>query len=283
MDEELIPKGVDIIQPIHFGGNPQNMDVIIRQSEINSSIIVEDCAQSFGSMYKDINLGNFGDYSTFSFVKNLYALGGGFIVTKDEVNTPVMKKSNLNLIIYRNLKRYFESINSYNSLFYEFILLNLLKLKPKDTSYVFSKNSIDDRIRHSIDIQLNNFDNLIEKRKKTALKIRSQIHNKNLVEQKIQENGRSNFTRLLYKLKNGNSVDYINKLRDKKIWANHLSQNTLNNYQQSVFNTIEFKKYANSNNLIQYKILHDKIIIIPISPALSEKEINYIIYHVNRL
>lgn len=283
MDEELIPEEVDIIQPIHFGGNPQNMDVIIQKSKMNSSIIVEDCAQAFDSTYNNRYVGNFGDFSAFSFVKNLYALGGGFIVMKNKLNLPEFKKSNFRLATYRSLKRYFESKNSYNSLFYEFILLNLLKLKPNDTSYVFSKNSIDDRIRNSIDIQLKYFESLTKRRENIAIKIRSQISNKNLIKQKIQENGKSNYTRLLFKLENGNSIESINLLRKNKIWANHLSQSTLSNYQQSIYETKEFKKYAISNSLIQYNKLHDKIISIPISPALSEKEIDYIIHYVNKL
>lgn len=284
MDEELIPKGVDVIQPIHFGGNPQNMDIIIQKSKSNFSVIVEDCAQAYGSAFNGVNLGNFGDYSSFSFIKNLYALGGGFIVSKEEINTlSTLKKSNRKLIIYRNLKRYIESKNSFNTFFSEIVLFNLLRLKPKDTSYIFSKNSIDSKMLRSINVQLNSSGSLVHKREKIAIKIRSQITNKNLVEQKIQYKGKSNYTRLFYKLKKGNSIEYINKLRRYKIWANHLSQNTLSNYQQSIYEITELKKYANSNSLTQYNIIHDKIISIPVSPALNEKEINYIIYHVNRL
>lgn len=283
MDEELIPNGIDIVQPIHFGGNPQNMDIIIQKSKLNSSIIVEDCAQAFGSTYKDINLGDFGDYASFSLVKNLYALGGGFILTKENINIPKLEESNLNLTIYRELKRFLESKNSYNSIFYERILLTLLKLKPKDTSYTFSKNSINNTMLRSIDLQLKNLESLVQERKKIAYRIRSEINNENLIEQKIHKNGKSNYTRLLYRLKKGNSKAYISILRKSKIWANHLSQNTLSDYQESVAKHQDFKKYANSDRLIQYNKLHDKIIAIPISPALNEKEIDYIIYHINKL
>jgi len=282
MDESLIPKGIDIIQPIHFGGNPQNMNIIIQKANINSALIVEDCAQAFGSSFNNIAMGNFGDYSSFSFVKNLHSLGGGFIVSKGEFKSPIFKEPGLKLIYYRMLKRYLENKNSYNSFLNEKFLLFLLKLKPLDTSFIFSGNRIDKIIYRSIEIQLDNYKTLIESRKKVAIEIRSKISNDNLVEQQIIENGESVYTRLLYKLREGNSVELINRLRKQKIWANHLSQNTLSNYQESVYENKRLKKFLNPN-LKQYKKLHDKIISIPVSPALSEKEIDYIAFHVNKL
>lgn len=283
MDEELIPNGINVIQPIHFGGNPQDMDKIKQKAKENKAFIVEDCAQAFGSKFNNKYVGQFGDFSVFSFVKNLHALGGGVIVSRENLNIPILKESGVNLVSYRILKRFLESKNSYNTSFYEIALLTLLRLKPQDTSFVFTKNRISNKIYQSIENQLNNYEKLIKSRKDITLRIKSKINNKNLIEQKIHKNGESVYTRLLYKLKKGNSIETINKLRKRKIWANHLSQSTISNYQQFVFDTRDFRDFANYNNLRQYNKLHDKIISIPISPILTDKEINYMVFHINNL
>lgn len=283
MDEKLIPKEIDVIQAIHFGGNPQNMDILVKKAEESSAIIVEDCAQAFGSTYKNIPLGNFGNFSSFSFSKNLYALAGGFILSNSKIDIPEYKKAEFRMIIYKVLKRFFETRNSYKTGLNEFLLLKLLKLKPEFTSFIFSKYTINKTIFNSITKQLNNHIDLINNRKKIAKDIKNKISNKNLVEQKIINNGDSSYTRLLYMLKEGDSRGYISKLREKKIWANHLSQNTLSYFQPDVFQINEFKDYAKKSDLINYKRMHNKIISFPISPALNRKEIDYLINQINEL
>lgn len=104
MDESLIPKNIDVVQAIHFGGNPQNMNLII---EKKPSILVEDCAQGFGSSFNNIPVGMFGDYASFSFMKNLYSLGGGLVINKTLMPSfsKNFKKFNLISTLYRYFKR----------------------------------------------------------------------------------------------------------------------------------------------------------------------------------
>lgn len=283
MDENLIPKDIDVIQPIHFGGNPQDMDTIVKKAQDSLAIVVEDCAQAFGSSYKDIPLGNFGDFSSFSLGKNLFSLAGGFILSNDKIKIPSYQKALYRYSLYKYLKRYLEVKNSFNANLYEDLLLKLLNMKPESTSFVFSKYTINKSMQKSIRNQLNHHEQLINKRKEIACKLVNKIKNKKLVKQKNVRNGMPSYTRLLYKLENGDTRAFINELRQKNIWANHLSQNTLSNYQENVFKIKEFKGYAKKYDLTNYLEIHDRIISFPISPALTEKEIDYIVYHINML
>ncbi len=75
------------IIPVHLFGNPCNMDEIIKIAKENNLFVLEDCAQSFGAIWKNKKTGSFGNISAFSFFpsKNLGGFGdGGVIVTDDE-------------------------------------------------------------------------------------------------------------------------------------------------------------------------------------------------------
>jgi len=74
MDETCIPEDVQVIQPIHFGGNPQDMDEITSFAHKNDMVIVEDCAQGFGAYYGDQPVGMFGDYAVFSLMEKILLL-----------------------------------------------------------------------------------------------------------------------------------------------------------------------------------------------------------------
>lgn len=80
-------KLIKAIIPVHLYGQMCKMDEIIKIAQKYNLQVVEDCAQSIGSEYKEKKSGSFGDLSTFSFfpTKNLATYGdGGMIVTSSE-------------------------------------------------------------------------------------------------------------------------------------------------------------------------------------------------------
>lgn len=66
---------------VHAYGTPCLIDVITALCSDASVPLIEDCAQSLGATYLGIDVGNFGDFSVFSFGagKILDAGGGGFV------------------------------------------------------------------------------------------------------------------------------------------------------------------------------------------------------------
>lgn len=81
-----ITKKTKAILPVHLTGRTCQMDKILKISKEYGLTIIEDCAQSFGSKYKNKYCGTWGKVGCFSShpLKNLSGIGdGGFITTND--------------------------------------------------------------------------------------------------------------------------------------------------------------------------------------------------------
>ena len=130
--EEAINKKTKAIIPVNLYGQCADYDKILKIAKNNKLLIIEDCAQSTGSFYKNKPSGSFGHISAFSFypTKNLGAYGdGGFI------GTSIKKFANraLELRKYGMRKIYYSEEHGINSRLDEvqaaIINLKLKKLK----------------------------------------------------------------------------------------------------------------------------------------------------------
>ena len=84
--EKVITKKTKAILPVHLTGRPVEMDKIIKISKKYNIPIIEDAAQSIGSLYKNKPTGSFGKIGCFSAhpLKNLNAIGdSGYLTTND--------------------------------------------------------------------------------------------------------------------------------------------------------------------------------------------------------
>ncbi len=77
---------IKIVVPVHFAGNPSEMDEIIKLAKKHGAFVVEDAAQAHGSIYKDKKVGAIGDVGVFSFQssKLMTAGEGGIILTNNK-------------------------------------------------------------------------------------------------------------------------------------------------------------------------------------------------------
>jgi aminotransferase EvaB len=85
--EDSITEHTKAILPVHFTGEPAEMDKILEIGMRHNIPIVEDCAQAVLAKYKGVCCGNFGRAGAFSLhpLKNLNVWGdGGIIVTNDD-------------------------------------------------------------------------------------------------------------------------------------------------------------------------------------------------------
>ena len=91
--EELLKNNPDLqndvkaIIPVHLYGQIADMDSIVKVSQHYNLSIIEDAAQSIGSIYKGKQAGTMGDLGCFSFFpsKNLSCYGdGGMVITDDD-------------------------------------------------------------------------------------------------------------------------------------------------------------------------------------------------------
>jgi len=109
-----ITKKTKAIIVVHLYGQAAQMDEIMRIAKKKQIAVIEDVAQSHGSMYKNKKLGTIGDVGCFSFypTKNLGALGdGGMIVT----NSKRLSEHIQRLRNYGEKKRYVSTHLGYNS------------------------------------------------------------------------------------------------------------------------------------------------------------------------
>ena len=74
------------IMVVHLYGHPCEMDLLLGIARAHELFIVEDCAEAFGSFYKEKHVGSVGDVATFSFFgnKTITTGEGGMVVTNDE-------------------------------------------------------------------------------------------------------------------------------------------------------------------------------------------------------
>lgn len=72
--------------PVHFAGQPADMDEIMKIKREHDLVVIEDCAHAHGATWRGRKIGSFGDFGSFSFQasKNLTAGEGGFLTCNDE-------------------------------------------------------------------------------------------------------------------------------------------------------------------------------------------------------
>ncbi|MBI5739236.1 MAG: DegT/DnrJ/EryC1/StrS family aminotransferase [Nitrospirae bacterium] len=128
IEEKITPKTRAIVV-VHLFGRPADMDEIMELARKHNLKVIEDCAQSFGALYKDRRAGSIGDAGCFSFYpsKNLGAYGdGGMMITG---NRDVCEKVKL-LRNHGTVAPYRHSFIGYNSRLDE-IQAAILRIKLK--------------------------------------------------------------------------------------------------------------------------------------------------------
>ncbi len=102
------------ILPVHLFGQPADMDEILALAKEHELLVIEDCAQSFGSRYRERMTGSMGCAGAFSFFpsKNLGCYGdGGMITTNDDAIAAQIKM----LRNHGSSQQYHHDVIGYNS------------------------------------------------------------------------------------------------------------------------------------------------------------------------
>lgn len=74
------------IMVVHLYGQSADMDAIMKIASEHNLLVVEDCAEAFGTFYKGQHVGTFGDVGTFSFFgnKTITCGEGGMVTARNE-------------------------------------------------------------------------------------------------------------------------------------------------------------------------------------------------------
>lgn len=80
---ECITERTRAIIPVHFTGQPADLDEILQIAREHNLIVIEDAAHALGAEYKNTRVGSIGDMTMFSFhpVKHITTGEGGMITT----------------------------------------------------------------------------------------------------------------------------------------------------------------------------------------------------------
>ncbi|NLW91124.1 MAG: DegT/DnrJ/EryC1/StrS family aminotransferase [Syntrophomonadaceae bacterium] len=81
------------IMPVHYAGNPCDMDKLLALKAEHGIRIIEDAAHALGSEYQGKKVGGFGDISCFSFdsIKNISCGEGGAVICQDTEYAEVLR------------------------------------------------------------------------------------------------------------------------------------------------------------------------------------------------
>ena len=84
---EVATEKTKAVIPVHMLGQPASMNSILKVANDKGLIVIEDCAQANGAIYKGQSIGTFGAFGCFSFYlnKNMTSGGeGGMVITNDD-------------------------------------------------------------------------------------------------------------------------------------------------------------------------------------------------------
>jgi perosamine synthetase len=83
--EHRVTERTKAILPMHYGGNPVELDAVARIARKYNLKVIEDAAHAAGAEYRGRKIGTHGDLVNFSFqvIKNMTSAEGGAIATED--------------------------------------------------------------------------------------------------------------------------------------------------------------------------------------------------------
>ena len=132
----------------HPFGVPEKIDEIIEiiNKQPGKIFLIEDAAQALGAEYKGKKIGSFGDAAIFSLAKNMINIGGGAVVTNNQVIEESVRKiinetRELSIVnkVFFGFFSFFDTYSVNSKICY--FMNNLLKKIPNKV--MFARNNYD--------------------------------------------------------------------------------------------------------------------------------------------
>tara|TARA_R100000306_G_scaffold6864_8_gene9217 strand:- start:405 stop:1505 length:1101 start_codon:yes stop_codon:yes gene_type:complete len=244
--QEAISEKTKAIMPVHLYGQLAPMADISKVAKENNLIVIEDAAQAHGSKNANGKLaGNLGDAAGFSFypTKNLGALGdGGAVTTNDDELASVLWK----LRNYGASSKYVNELTGFNS-------------------------RLDEVQATFLNIKLPKLDADNERRRELARKYISEINNKKITLPTWNGSGDHIFHLFVVRVKD--RTDFIEYLKENQIGT--LIHYPIPPHKQEAlpeFNDLSFPVTEQ---------IHNEVVSIPISPVMSDEELDEVILAIN--
>lgn len=251
--EERITSKTKAILPVHLYGRLCDMNVINEIAIKNNLKVIEDSAQSHGAIHSNgKRSGNLGDASGFSYYpgKNLGALGdGGAITTNDEKLYDVIKA-------LRNYGSYIKYENLYKGV----------------------NSRLDELQAAFLTVKLRNLDKDNQVRRHIASYYNDHISNEKIIlpTKNMKEDIATDKSHVWH-------VFAIRTL-DRTNFQNYLSVNgvqTVIHYPKPPHKQAAYAELHHVNFPIS-ELIHEQVISLPISPAMTTEEIKHVVEIVNQ-
>ena len=254
--EQLITPRTKAIIPVHFGGNPCDMDEIKKIANHFNLKIIEDAAHALPSSYKNKKIGTLSDAVCFSFyaTKTLTTGEGGMVTTNNSKIAEKVRIQRLHGINGDAWKRYEQD----NDWYYEVI----------DLGYKYNTTDIQSAIGL---VQLEKLEWMRDERKMIAEKYKNAFAGKLNF---INEDNNNESSWHLFVIKIGNRDELYQKLKEKGISTSvHFIPIHKHPYYKKRF-SFNNRDYPVANRVFEQSLS------LPIYPGLGESEVEYIINNV---
>lgn len=243
--EEKITSKTKAIMVVHLYGQAVQMEKIWKIAKKYNLKIIEDSAQAHGAIYQENRTGNLGDASGFSFYpgKNLGCMGdGGAVTTNDEE-------------LFNKIK----AIANYGS--------------DRKYHHIYKGvNSRLDEIQAAIlDVKLKHLDSDNNKRREISKYYRENIKNSKLILPETYDE--KSHVWHIFAVRTQNRDDFQKYLTEKGI-------QTIIHYPTPPHKQGAYKEWNNLSFPITEEI-HNTILSLPISPVMTDSEIEKVVEVVN--
>jgi len=253
--EKLITDKTKAIMPVHFAGQPCDMDEIIKIAKKYKLMIVEDAAHALPSFYKGRKIGLIGDITCFSFyaTKTMSTGEGGMAVTNNSEYAKKIRINRLHGISKDAWDRYSEK----GSWYYEVV----------DNGNKYNTTDINSALGI---VQLKKLEKMRDRRKEIASMYDEAFTDiSEITIPVIKPDRETSWHLYVIKVKNRNNI--INELKDLGISTSvHFIPVHRHPYYKETYN------YQNDDYEVANKV-YDESISLPIYPDLSNEDVKYII------
>jgi perosamine synthetase len=259
--EALITPKTKAIIPVHFAGQPCDMDEIYAIAKKHDLKVIEDAAHAIPSSYKGIKIGNLpqSDVTCFSFyaTKTLSTGEGGMATTNSAEYAKNMRINRLHGISRDAWDRY----TAKGAWFYEVV----------DNGCKYNTTDINAAIGM---VQLKKQDKLRQKRDRIAQKYTTAFSdNPNIITPFVKDDRETSWH--LYVIKIANRDDVIEELKERGVGCSvHFIPIHKHPYYKERYN------YVNEDYPIANRVF-DTSLSLPIYPDMSDVEIDYVIEQVS--
>jgi|SaaInl8_200m_RNA_FD_contig_123_20842_length_16952_multi_6_in_2_out_1_18 dTDP-4-amino-4,6-dideoxygalactose transaminase len=261
--ESLITNKTKAIIPVHFAGQPCDMDEIYEIAKKYDLKIIEDAAHAMPSSYKGVKIGSLEktDITCFSFyaTKTLSTGEGGMATTNNSDYAKNMKINRLHGISKDAWDRY--------------TIKGAWRYDIVDNGCKYNTTDINSSIGI---VQLKKQEMLREKRNNIAQKYNEAFKdNKNIVLPYLKNDRETSWH--LYVIKIDNRDEVIEKLKENGVGCSvHFIPIHKHTYYKNRYG-YKNKDYPIANDVF------DKSLSLPIYPDMSYEEIEYVIKNVNEI